>query len=167
MAVVGAPIFDMGEVKDGGQRPGMTIGQDGVMLVRCAALRDLPHVGFCDFHEQALPLIAKRFVTRAVPRPSPVALPVRTRSGYIQALRQYHRTRQVAAGGHLAEDWKPAFSIIEHGANVHPTAQLLDSVALRGARVEHGAVLVRSVVCPGAVVRRGRVLIDQLVRAGG
>jgi hypothetical protein len=140
----------------------------GVMLLRCAALRELPDIGFCDFNEQALPIIARRFVTRAVARPTPVGMPVRTRAGYVQALRLYHRTRQgIAAGGHMAEDWKPAFGIIEHGASVHPTAQVLDSVVLRGARVERGAVLVRSVVCPGAVVRRDRVLVDQLARAGG
>jgi ADP-glucose pyrophosphorylase len=107
-------------------------------------------------------------VTRAVPHAGPVGTPVRTRAEYVQALRQYHRTRQGVAAvtaGPMAEDWKPAFGIVERGAAAHPSAQVLDSVVLAGARVERDAVLVRSVVCPGAVVRRGRVVVDQLVRA--
>lgn len=135
-----------------------------VAFLRCGCLREIPAVGFCDFHEQALPVISGRFVTRAVPGPGPIGMPVRTRSGYIQALRQYHHMRRgLSAGGPMAEDWRPAFGIVERGADVHPTAQVLDSVVLEGARVDRGAVLVRSVVCPGAVVRRDRVVVDQLV----
>jgi hypothetical protein len=137
-----------------------------VMWLRCACLRELPAVGYCDFHEQALPVIARQFATRAVPLASPIGLSVRTRASYLQALRRYHRMRQgVAGGGPFAEDWKPAFGITEQGSDVHPTAQVMDSVVLRGGRVDRGAVLIRSVVCPGGVVRRGRVVIDEVVGA--
>jgi ADP-glucose pyrophosphorylase len=91
-------------------------------------------------------------------------LSIRSRQDYILALRFHHSFRQNKAtlSDPLAEDWKPAFSIVESGASVDGSARFHDSVVLSGAIVEPGAVLVRSVVCRGAVVRRDRTLIDDI-----
>ena len=64
----------------------------------------------------------------------------------------------------LAEDWLPAFAIVEDAFTVDPRSHVHDSVVLRGGVVEPGAVVVRSLVCPGGVVRRDRSAVDQFVR---
>src|SRR5437764_457058 len=81
------------------------------------------------------------------------------------APRLYHRSRvgRAAMVDPLAEDWQPAFSIIEDGATVHPGCHVHDSVVLKGAVVEAGASLVRSLACPGAVVRAKTTHVDQYV----
>jgi ADP-glucose pyrophosphorylase len=65
----------------------------------------------------------------------------------------------------LAEDWTPAFSLVEVGANVSPGARVHDSVVLAGATVEAGAVLVRSLVCGDASVRADQTVVDQYITA--
>jgi N-acetylglucosaminyldiphosphoundecaprenol N-acetyl-beta-D-mannosaminyltransferase len=137
----------------------------GLMLVRCGTLRLIPRAGFVDMKEQALPAIASRFNVKVMPRKRPTGLPVRSLADYIMALRHYHRRRIGTPGpiDPLAEDWRPAFAIIEDGAVVDPLARVHDSVVLRGGRIEPGAVLVRSIVCPGGVVRRDRSAVDQFV----
>lgn len=140
----------------------------GIMLVRRKTLRMLPTAGFVDMKEQGLPLIASQYDVRVVRRRRPSGLPIRLLDGYIQALHYYHRRR---AGSHgsvidpLAEDWTPAFSLVEPGASVDPSARIHDSVVLAGARVEAGSVLVRSLVCPGAVIRRDRTAVDEVIRS--
>src|SRR5258707_11125647 len=64
----------------------------------------------------------------------------------------------------LAEDWQPAFGIVEDGAIIDPSARVHDSVVLRGGVVEPGAILVRSVVCPSAIVKRDRTIVDDFIR---
>lgn len=137
----------------------------GIMLVTCKTLRLLPTLGFVDMKEQGLPLIAGKFDVRVVKRRRPTGLPIRSLEGYIQALHYYHRRRGGKPGNSdpMAEDWTPAFSLIEPGAKVDPSVRVHDSVVLAGGCVEAGAVLVRSVVCPGAVVRRDRTAVDKLV----
>ena len=78
----------------------------------------------------------------------------------------YLRKAGHVAADPFAEDWRPAFAIVEEGATVDPAARLHDSVVLRGGRVERGAVLVRSLVCAGGAVGRDRTVVDQLVRNG-
>ena len=140
----------------------------GIMLVRRKTLRMLPATGFVDMKEQGLPLIASQYDVRVVRRRRPTGLPIRLLDGYVQALHYYHRRRAGAHGSMidpLAEDWTPAFSLIEPGASVDPSARIHDSVVLAGARVEAGSVLVRSLVCPGAVIRRDRTAVDEVIRS--
>jgi hypothetical protein len=145
----------------------------GVTLVRSRCLRCLPEIGFVDFKEQALPRIAASHSVAAIRCERKVAASVRTAEQYIRALRQFHhcgkqstedeRPRKQAP---FAEDWSPAFQVIEDGAIIETGARVHDSVVLSGARVGAGALLVRSVVGPGAIVRHGAVVIDQLVGNG-
>jgi NDP-sugar pyrophosphorylase family protein len=124
-------------------------------------------VGYVDMKEQALPRIARDFSVRAVRCRRPSGMPVRSLESYIRALQQQHmKFAQRGRGAEpdpLAESFTRHFSIIEPGAEVHPTAYAHDSVVLSGARVEAGATLVRSVVCEGAVVPRDARLVDTLV----
>jgi mannose-1-phosphate guanylyltransferase len=137
----------------------------GLMLVRCGALSSIPAEGFVDMKEQALPAIAKDHRVTVLHRQHPTALPVRTLSDYIQALRNHHQRRAgiSAPASPFAESCESIFSIIEDGASVNSSAKLHDSVALRGGRVEAGAVAVQSVICPGGVVVRNEVKIDSLI----
>ena len=131
-----------------------------VMVLRPRCLRVLPRVGFVDLMEQGLPLIAREHPISAVHCAHPVSLPVRTLQGYIRALQRYHRRSPGVGGG---EEWRSSFSLIEPGAEVHPSACLHDTVVLRGGRVNRNAVVARSVVCPGAIVPRGAVVVDEVV----
>jgi hypothetical protein len=139
----------------------------GVMLITCKALRMIPSTGFVDMKEQVLPVIASRFDVRVIRRRRPSGLPVRTLEDYVQALRFHHRRRagKPVSSDPLAEDFAPAFSLVEAGAQVDGTARVHDSIVLSGGVVEPGAVLVRCLVCPGAVVRRDRTAVDQFVTA--
>jgi N-acetylglucosaminyldiphosphoundecaprenol N-acetyl-beta-D-mannosaminyltransferase len=137
----------------------------GLMLVRCKALRAIADTGYVDMKEQALPQIALAHEVRVVRRRRPTGLPIRTVEDFVQALRLHHRRRQGKpfVADPLAEDWSPAFAIIEPGATVDATARVHDSVVLAHGVVEPGAVLVRSVVCPGGVLRRDTTAVDQFV----
>lgn len=136
-----------------------------LMLVRCAALRDIQAHGFVDMKEQALPAIAQRFDVTVVNRDTPTGLPVRTLDNYLDALRHHHKAMvgRSANGSAFCEDYSSAFAIIEEGATVGSGARLHDSVILGGGHVEAGAVVVHSVICPGGVVRRGQMTVDQIV----
>src|SRR3954465_3962718 len=114
----------------------------GLMLVRCGALASIPEQGFVDMKEQALPAIAKDHRVTVLHRRNPSALPVRTLADYIAALRQHHQRKsgKPASTNAFAETWEPAFSIVEEGATVDPSAKLHDSIVLRGGRVEGGSV---------------------------
>lgn len=138
----------------------------GMMLVSCKTLRLIPQTGFVDMKEQAMPLIAQKFAIEVVHRRRPTGLPIRSVTDYITAMRFYHMRRagKTTLADPLAEDWQPAFGIIEDGATVDPSARVHDSVVLRGGVVDAGAVLVRSVVCPGGIVRRDGTLVDDFVR---
>jgi hypothetical protein len=137
----------------------------GLMLVRCGALASIPEHGFVDMKEQALPAIAKDHRVTVLHRQHPTALPVRTLSDYIQALRNHHQRRsgKSAPSSAFSETWESTFSLIEEGASFDPSAKLHDSVVLRGGRVEAGAVAVQSVICPGGILKRGEVKIDSLI----
>lgn len=136
----------------------------GLMLVRCGVLRRLPAAGFVDMKEQALPTIAQKHSVRVVGLDQPSALPVRTLSDYMHALRVHHRRYKnaQAAQDPFAEDLQSSYSVIEPGADVSDTARIHDSVVLAGAKVHPDAILVRSLVCPGAVVGRGQRVVDRL-----
>lgn len=137
----------------------------GLMLVACKTLRRIADAGYVDMKEQALPQIAMEYEVRVVRRRRPTGLPIRTLEDFVQALRLHHRRRQGKpfVADPLAEDWNPAFALIEPGAKVDATARVHDSVVLSGGLVEPGAVLVRSIVCPGGVLRRDTTAVDQFV----
>lgn len=137
----------------------------GMMLISCKTLRLIPRTGFIDIKEQALPGIALNFNVEVVHRRRPTGLPIRTVTDYITAMRLYHlrRAGRPTLADPLAEDWEPAFGIVEEGAVVDPSARVHDSVVLRGSIVEPGAVLVRSIICPGSTVKRDRVVVDDFV----
>lgn len=137
----------------------------GLMLVRCGALNSIPKEGFVDMKEQALPAIAKDHRVTVLHRQHPTALPVRTLSDYIQALRHHHQ-RQAglnAPASAFSESCESTFCVIEEGATVDPTAKLHDSVVLRGGRVEAKSVAVQSVICPGGILKKNEVKIDSLI----
>jgi N-acetylglucosaminyldiphosphoundecaprenol N-acetyl-beta-D-mannosaminyltransferase len=138
----------------------------GIMLVSVKTLGLIPETGFVDMKEQAMPLIAQKFAVEVLHRRRPTGLPIRSVTDYITALRIYHMRRagKTTLGDPLAEDWQPAFGMVEEGAVVDPTARIHDSVVLRGGVVEAGAVLVRSFVCPSGLVRSGRALVDEFVK---
>ena len=140
----------------------------GLMLVRCGALAEVSDVGFVDFKEQALPVIARRHSVTVISE-DVVAHPIRTAGDYLWALRQHHRIlqgRKQQMDG-LEEDWRPTFSVVEEGAAVSSNAKVYDSVVLDGATVEDGAALVRTVVCGGGTVRARSVAIDEVVSETG
>ena len=137
----------------------------GIMLVRCGALSSIPSEGFVDMKEQALPAIAKDHRVTVLHRQQPTALPVRTLSDYIQALRHHHQ-RQAglsASASPFSEACESTFCIAEAGASVDPTAKLHDSVVLRDGRAEARSVAVQSVICPGGILKRNEVKIDSLI----
>jgi N-acetylglucosaminyldiphosphoundecaprenol N-acetyl-beta-D-mannosaminyltransferase len=138
----------------------------GVQLLSCKTLRMIPDVGFVDMKEQALPLIAMQYDVTVLHCRRPTGLPIRSLADYVVALRHYHRRKLGKPGGSdpLAEDWQPAFAIVEQGAAVDQRTHVHDSVVLKGGVVEAGAVVVRSIVCPGGVVKKDRPAVDQLVR---
>jgi len=138
----------------------------GIMLVSVKTLSMIPETGFIDMKEQAMPLIAQKYAVEVLHRRRPTGLAIRTVNDYITALRIYHMRRagKTTLIDPLAEDWQPAFGMVEEGAVVDPTARIHDSVVLRGGVVEAGAVLVRSFVCPSGLVRRDRVLVDEFVK---
>jgi hypothetical protein len=138
----------------------------GMMLVSCKTLRLIPQTGFIDMKEQAMPTIAQKYAVEVVHRRRPTGLPIRSVTDYITAMRFYHMRRagKTTLTDPLAEDWQPAFGIVEEGARVDSTARVHDSVVLRGGIVEAGAVLVRSVVCPSGLVRPDQTVVDDFVR---
>ncbi|MEX0885163.1 MAG: hypothetical protein WD009_01870, partial [Phycisphaeraceae bacterium] len=69
-----------------------------VYVVRCAALRQIPRLGYVDFKEQALPRIVERHRVAVIRRPRALTPPVRTLGGYIKALRMVHCRRLAMAG---------------------------------------------------------------------
>lgn len=140
----------------------------GLMWIRCGCLRSIPEVGFVDLKEQALPQIARTHQVEVVRLPA-IGTSHRTPAEYLRAVRQYHLRSRFGErlSNPFVEDWYPTFSIIEEGAEVHPSAQVHDSVVLKGGRVERDAVVVRSLVGPIGLVRRGQRAIDRLVSGPG
>lgn len=145
---------------------------NGMSLIRCGALKCVPEVGFVDFKEQALGVIAQHHRVQVVHPALLSAIPMRTHMDYLSALRWRHHERTVSAVASqrlnpFEEDWRPAFRIVENGADVASSAAVHDSVILRGAQVQRGATVVRSVLGPGAVVRAGVVCLEQLIGHDG
>jgi exopolysaccharide biosynthesis WecB/TagA/CpsF family protein len=138
----------------------------GVFLVRCAALRGISPVGYVDLKEQAVPQIARRFSMRHVRYPHATGLAVRTLTDYVRALQVLQQLKDAEA---IANETMPQrtarrpFTIIEHGAYVHPSAHIYDSVIMRDARIEAGAIVVRSVACSGSTLKRLQMSVDSIL----
>jgi hypothetical protein len=130
-------------------------GAGGVFLVRAGCLAALPDVGFVDFKEQAIPVIAKRHKVRVAELDAASSLPIRSLQDYINAVRHFHGRQGGDAGQGLA--------LVEAGARVSGSARLHDSVVLAGGRVDAGAILAGSLVTAGGVVRQGRRVVHGLV----
>ena len=142
----------------------------GIMLIRCGCLKLVPHNGFIDMKEQALPVIAEHHVAKVVQKDIATGVPTRTLSDYITALRRHHlhvKGESLETNPFLEEDWRPVFGVLEDDTAMAPDAKFHDSVVLKGGRVENGAILVRSVVCPGATAKSGKRYVDKLVTAAG
>ncbi|MCL2640433.1 MAG: hypothetical protein FWD53_06285 [Phycisphaerales bacterium] len=142
----------------------------GFMLMRCECLKLISDIGYVDFKEQALPLIAKHHHIGVVTCRHPIVVPIRTRSEYLNALRHQHINEpqdeeNVDTPNAFAEDYRSTFSIVEEGAAVPDGCDLHDSVILKGASVSKGAMVIRSIVGRGATVAAGERVIDS-VRAG-
>ena len=137
----------------------------GLFLIRCGAMKGIPKVGFVDFKEQALPTIAKTKRVQVVRRDGCRGLPIRTLSGYLDALKVYYQSYAApeVRANPTDQEWRATFGLIENGARVAPTAVIHDSVVLAGAVVEPSAVVVRSVVGAKGVVNREQSVIDSLV----
>jgi mannose-1-phosphate guanylyltransferase len=137
----------------------------GAMIVRAGAMSVIPGDGFVDMKEQALPRIAREHRVQVVMRDHPTGLSIRTLPDYLNALRMYYRKIQNAPvlDDPFAENLRSTFAIVQDGAAVDASAQLVDSVVLGGGRVEAGAIVVRSVVFSDAVVRRNQRVIDRVV----
>lgn len=135
-----------------------------VMLLRCAALRQIKALGFVDFKEQALPAIAAQHSTRVVRWPQCVTGSARNRELYLQTLRQYYlsRTPPTLARELSLEPWRSAFSVVEPLAQVDPEAIIHDSVVLAGARVEARAMVVRSVIGPTVRIHKHQQVVDAI-----
>lgn len=137
-------------------------GPDGVMLVRCGALRGVKTLGFVDFKEQALSELAKTHRV-SVSRGEGMAIPVRTLRDYLRAVRVVAGAGDRDPLAELDPASGSAFRVVEEGASVGEGAVLVDSVVLRGATVESGAAVIRTVVGEGARVRKSATISDRLV----
>jgi hypothetical protein len=137
----------------------------GIMLVRCAALREIAEDGFIDMKEQALPAIARTHRVAVRHYATATGLPVRTLNDYVETLRRHHHrlAGKAFVEDPFAEEWEPSFSLVEDGGIVGAGARLHDSVVLRDGRVDAGATLVNSVVGPGGVVKGKQMVVDALV----
>ncbi|MEZ0267143.1 MAG: WecB/TagA/CpsF family glycosyltransferase [Phycisphaerae bacterium] len=137
----------------------------GLMLVRCGALRKIAASGYVDMKEQALPQIAKDFTVSHLYQAHATGLPIRSLEEYISAVQRRYRlvSGKPLPNDPFAEDRRPTFAIVEHGATIDPGARVHDSVILRGALVDDGAMVVRSIVCPGGMLAAGETAVDSLV----
>jgi hypothetical protein len=138
---------------------------NGLILLRCGAIRGVSDIGFHDMKEQVVPALAGRRTVKVVPSHGATSRPIHTLKDYIASLRRLHGgiAGSETGEGPFEERWQPRFSIREQGAVVASSAVVHDSVILEGAAVEKGAVVVRSVVGRGARVGPGQVMIDQVV----
>jgi hypothetical protein len=135
----------------------------GLLLVRAAALRAIPDVGFVDLKEQALPAIAREHRVSFLECEQSSGVPVRTLNDYLRALKVFHELSGDSVNGARGScPGESPFSIVEDGAVVTSGATIYDSVVLRGGRVERGALVARSMICRGGVVRKNQMVADQV-----
>lgn len=137
-----------------------------LFLVRCGALNEIPRIGFIDFKEQGIPLVAKRHAVGIARCKSSIRPSARTAAGYLDLLRDLS-IDQPGVKEPFAERWSRAFGIVEEGAEVASSACLHDSVVLNGGTVGSGATVARSIICAGGRVRARQTVIGKIVTATG
>jgi hypothetical protein len=118
-------------------------------------LTAIPEVGFVDFKEQAISLIARSHRVRVVEASERSALPVRSLPEYISALRHHHGLGRSSASH--------GFSIVEAGARVDQSSRIHDSVVLCGGRVEARAIVAGSLVTANGMIGAGERVAGHLV----
>ncbi len=141
---------------------------EGIMLVRCGALRGISARGFVDFKEQALPQIARDRNVRVAYSASPAAARISDLPTYLHAIRCHHDPAEASHETAPAESFQPhGFSVIEDGTTVDPSAKLHDAVVLRGSSVGPGSIIVRSVVAGNRNIPANAVVVDEPSTARG
>jgi hypothetical protein len=141
-------LFDVGGGLCFESEPG---GVGGVFLMKSECLSSIPKVGFVDFKEQAIPMIAKGHRVRVAESRGCSGFAVRSLSEYLRALRFYHGSGD------------RGFAVVEPGAVVGKKARLHDSVVLNGGWVGAGAILAGSVVAAGGMVANGTCVVHDVV----
>ena len=136
----------------------------GLMLIRCACLREIPGIGDIDLKEQAFPEIAKHYQVHVFRRVRPSGLPIRTLEDYIEALRAYRRMLTGNGYHDAEEDGYSLFEIIEDGAVVDrsPSASQAPVSAERWGVLKGSRALFRSIVGPQGVVQQ-KTLVGQII----
>jgi hypothetical protein len=130
-------------------------GVGGVFLVKGDCISAIPTMGFVDFKEQAIGLIAKSHRVQVIESTCGSGLPVRSLGEYVKALRSYHGSRD---GG---------FCVVEPGAVIGEGSRLHDSVVLNGGWVGSKSILAGSLVTAGGVVAAGGRVVHQIVSSTG
>jgi UDP-N-acetylglucosamine transferase subunit ALG13 len=139
---------------------------NGLMLLRCGMLRQIPEVGYHDMKEQVVPAISGRRSVKVVSGRGIASRPIHSLADYIESLRRFHGGPSRAEDDDtFGERWKSQFGIREQGSVVASSAVVHDSVILEGAVVDADAVVVRSVVGRGTRVGPGEVVVATVVSA--
>ena len=152
LAEIAERLFDSGGALSFESEPG---GVGGVFLMKAECVSAIPSVGFVDFKEQAIGLIAKSHRVRVVESARRSGLPVRSLPEYLKALRCFLGTGEAG------------FSVVEPGAVVGEQTRLHDSVVLNGGWIGSGAILAGSMVTAGGVVAKGGRVVHQIVSGVG
>lgn len=146
----------------------------GVYIAKGWTLGLIPHKGFMDLKEQWLTkLQTSEALVRVHDCPSPGAVQLRERSGYIECCRvlaMLGNGEPEITHSDLFIDAQEAaghWTLEIDGAEVSGRALVVDSVVMPGAVIEEDAVVVRSVVGPGQRVKRGQQVLDAVVGDGG
>lgn len=137
-----------------------------LFLVRCGALSEIPRIGFIDFKEQGIPLVAKRHAIGIARCQLSLRPSARTAASYLKLLRSIALQEDESVQPFM-ERWSRAFGLAEAGADVAESACLHDSVVLAGASVGKNTTVARSIVCPGGRVSAGQTVVGKLVTASG
>lgn len=137
-----------------------------LFLIRCGSLDSIPSIGFIDLKEQGIPLVAREHTVGVARTATFVRPSARTAPGYLELLRSMNSDASVPNQA-FSERWSKAFTVVEAGAEVDPTACLHDTVVLAGGRVGAGATVARSIICPGGRVRPRESVIRKIVTATG
>lgn len=135
----------------------------GVYVIRRSALEIVPKVGFLDLKEQLLGRLLSsgpRSDVRAVLLHGVKAM--RTLEDYLAVARSASAVPGGMNDPSLASQWR----LIEPGAEVAASADVLGSVVMSGGWIGEGALVARSAVLPGGRVEPGEEVVDAVVQPG-
>ncbi len=135
----------------------------GVYLFRRESLKHCPRVGYFDLKEQFIDrLVANGVRIDAVELSSTVAR-LTDRRNYLRGIRirQSEGAESSDSGvGRRGGNEVAGFSLVCHGAEVDPTAFVIDSVVMPGAKIGRGVVIARSVIGPLMEVPEGSIVVE-------